>query len=270
MTAGGALAAATLSASCAAVALWLSRPLPALPRAAALDAGAVGPLRAWVLALAAATAVLLGWLLLSPHALALSGIGAATAAGALRLVRRRTAAREAERRADLVLDTCEAMAADLASGQPPLWALRRAAREWPDLARVATAGDMGADVPAAFRELANRPGAGRLRTLAASWEVAHQTGSGLADAVARAADTVRADRRTARLVTAELASARATARMLAVLPVGVLLMGIGVGGDPVGFLVGTTAGIGCLAVGLALCWAGLLWLEAIADQVLRR
>ena len=129
---------------------------------------------------------------------------------------------------------------------------------------------MGADVPAALRLLARRPGAGQLRNLAASWQVAHETGSGLAAAVHRAAQAIRAERRTARLVSAELASARATARMLAVLPVGVLLLGAGVGGDPVGLLLTTPLGLGCLAVGLGLSVAGLAWLERIADRVLRR
>ena len=76
--------------------------------------------------------------------------------------------------------------------------------------------------------------------------------------------------RTARLVASELAAAHATARMLAVLPLGVLLLGTGIGGDPVGFLTGSTAGLVCFAVGLGLSFAGLLWLERIADGVLGR
>ncbi len=146
---------------------------------------------------------------------------------------------------------CDAVASDLAAGQPPLLSLDRAAAEWPDFAPVAVAGRMGADVPTALRELATRPGAGQLRTLAATWQVAHDTGSGLADAIGQAAAGIRADRRTARLVAAELAAAYATARMLAVLPLGVLLLGSGIGGDPVGFLTGSTAGLVCLALGIA-------------------
>ena len=49
-----------------------------------------------------------------------------------------------------------------------------------------------------------------------------------------------------------------------------LLLGSGIGGDPVGFLTGSTAGLVCLALGLGLSFAGLLWLERIADRVLRR
>jgi tight adherence protein B len=208
------------------------------------------------------------WLPGTTLALAVIVAGVALAVGSL--VRRRRRARAADRRAEEVLAVCEALASDLAAGQPPVVCLTRAAAEWPELGPAAAAGEMGADVPAALRLLARRPGAVQLRNLAASWQVAHETGSGLAAAVNRAAQGIRAQRRTARLVSAELASARATARMLAVLPVGVLLLGAGVGGDPVGLLLTTPFGLGCLAVGSALSLAGLAWLEHIADRVLRR
>jgi tight adherence protein B len=210
------------------------------------------------------------WSWLDAHQFALASMLALVGLAIGRLVRRRRVARAADRTADQVLAVCDAVASDLAAGQPPLTSLRRAALEWPDFAPVAVAGQMGADVPGQLRELARRPGAGQLRTLAATWQVAHDTGSGLASAIGQAADAIRADRRTARLVAAELASAHATARMLAVLPVGVLLLGTGIGGDPVGFLTGSTAGLVCLAVGLGLSFAGLLWLERIADRVLGR
>lgn len=210
------------------------------------------------------------WSWLDPAQFALALLVALVASGVGRLVRRRRAAREADRTADQVLAVCDAMASDLSAGQPPLASLRRAAEEWPEFAPVAVAGQMGADVPSLLRELARRPGARQLRTLAATWQVAHDTGSGLASAITQAAEAIRADRRTARLVASELAAAHATARMLAVLPVGVLLLGMGVGGDPVGFLTGSTAGVVCLAVGLGLSFAGLLWLERIADRVLGR
>ena len=146
--------------------------------------------------------------------------------GVGRLVERRRAARAADRRCDQVLGVCDAVASDLAAGQPPLLSLDRAAAEWPDFAPVAVAGRMGADVPdrAAGRSR-TRPGAGELRTLAATWQVAHDTGSGLADAIGQAAAAIRADRRTARLVAAELAAAHATARMLGGAALGVLLLG---------------------------------------------
>ncbi len=86
-----------------------------------------------------------------------------------------------------------------------------------------------------------------------------------------AAAAIRADLRTARLVATELAAAHATARMLAVLPIGVLLLGIGVGGDPLGFLFAhARRAWWCSAAGLGLSFAGLAWLDRIADGVLRR
>jgi tight adherence protein B len=210
------------------------------------------------------------WSWLDARQFALAALLALTAAAVVRLARRRREARAADRRAEQVLAVCDAMASDLAAGQPPLASLDRAATEWPEFAPVAVAGQMGADVPSLLRDLALRPGAGELRTLAATWQVAHDTGSGLAAAISKAAESIRGDRRTARLVSSELAAAHATARMLAVLPVGVLLLGAGIGGDPVGFLTRSTGGLVCLAAGLGLCHVGLLWLERIADRVLRR
>lgn len=210
------------------------------------------------------------WSWLDAHQFALATLLGLVALGVGRLLRRRQLARAADRTADRVLAVCDAMASDLAAGQPPLAGLDRAAAEWSEFAPVAAAGRMGADVPSLLRELGHRPGARQLATLAATWQVAHHTGSGLAAAIAQAADAIRTDRHTTRLVAAELAAAHATARMLAVLPVGVLLLGAGIGGDPVGFLTGSTAGLGCLAAGLGLSFAGLFWLERIADHVLRR
>jgi tight adherence protein B len=261
------------------VATWLAVALAGMS-AALLSPGAVrigdgrstarGAISPALVLLAGGTGAVVLWSWLSPHTFALVVLLGLAALGVARMVGHRRAARAAEHRSDNVLSVCDAMASDLAAGQPPLLSLDRAASEWPEFAPVAAAGRMGADVPTVLRELSGRPGARQLRTLAATWQVAHDTGSGLAGAISQAADTIRENRRTARLVAAELAAAHATARMLAVLPVGVLLLGSGVGGDPVGFLLGSTAGLVCLALGLGLCFAGLLWLERIADGVLRR
>ena len=230
-------------------------------------AGRVSPVLA---VLTAAVVVAALWVWLDGRRFVLVALLGLLLGGIVRLLRRRRTAREAERRADQVLAVCDALASDLMAGQPPLSSLERAATEWPELAPVAVAGQMGADVPGVLRELARRPGAGQLRAVAATWQVSQDTGAGLAAAVDQTAATIRSERRTARLVAAELAAAHATARMLAVLPVGVLLLGAGVGGDPIGFLTRTTPGLVCLALGLLLSFTGLLWLERIADRVLRR
>lgn len=194
-------------------------------------------------------------------------IGAAVAWATYRQVEGRRARRTAGRRAAAVIDLCEGLAADLRAGQPPLSALRAAAREWPEFAPVADAGRLGGDVPAALRRLAEQPGAGGLRAVAAAWVIAHRSGAGLAEAVGLAARTVRDERAVAQVVETEMAAARATARLLAVLPLGVLLIGRGAGGDSFGFLLDSLPGLLCLGSGLALTGAGLAWLERIARSV---
>lgn len=174
--------------------------------------------------------------------------------------------REAEATADRVLETSELLAAELAAGLPSARSLERAAETWPVLGPAARAAELGGDVPAALRELAGRPGAGQLRLVAAAWAVAHRGGGGLADALSRVAVAIRADRATRRVVRSELASARATARLIAALPWLVLLAG-GAGGWR--FLFSTPLGSACLAGGLALGFAGLWWIERIADGVAR-
>ncbi len=196
-------------------------------------------------------------------------LGGGLTAAVVREVRRRRTAIIEQQRSAAVLALCESLSADLHAGLPPLTALTSAGREWPEFRGVADAARLGADVPGAMRSLAQRPGAGELGLVAAAWIVAHRSGAGLASAVDLAARTIREDRAAARVVETELASANATAKLLAVLPVGVLLIGRGAGGDPLGFLIGTAPGLICLVAGLGLAWAGLFWMQRIADGIRR-
>jgi tight adherence protein B len=247
-----------VSAGCAALAvLLLIRPPVRIP---------AGPRRAFpALALLALVAALL-----LPQLGALGLVLAGAAAGAHGLWRRRRRRRAAEVVAAQVQETCELLASELAAGRPSGEALDRAATSWPALAPVAEAFRVGADVPDALRDVAaDLEGARDLRVVAAAWQVAHRTGEGLGAAVDRVAETLRAAGATRRLVAGELASARATARLVAGLPVLALAMGSGAGGDPWGFLLGTPAGLACLAGGLAFGFAGLWWIEAIAAEAER-
>lgn len=166
-----------------------------------------------------------------------------------------------------VLEVCEVLAAELLAGRPPGEALAAAGEKWPPWSPVVEAFQLGADVPAALRQVAAvRPGAADLRLVAAAWQVAHRSGTGLARALERTARGIRARRRTRRLVESELASSRSTARLVACLPLVVLLAGSGAGGSPWAFLLTTPVGWACLTGGLALVAAGLWWIEAIADR----
>ena len=238
------------------------------PRVGVPERGRRRPRRGLAVAVAV-PGTLLGWSWLGPRELVLVGLAVAVSVVVARSFARGRSRADAERRRGEVLEACEAMAADLAAGQPPVRVLGRAGEEWPDLAPVAAAARVDADVPDALRAAGRLPGAGELRSVAAAWQVAHETGSGLAPAIGRAAAAARSRRRTTRLVAAELAGARATARTLAVLPCLVTLLAYGVGTDPLAFLLGTTPGTVCLALGLALTWLGLTWLERIGDRVLR-
>jgi len=204
--------------------------------------------------------------LLEGTTLVLALVGAAAVAGGWRMLARSRARRAAQQRADAVVELCEALAGELRAGQPPLRALRHGVEVWPELEPVATAGELGADVPKALRRLAALPGASGLLAVASAWQVSQGSGGTMASALSRVADSSRAQRTTQRLVASELASAQATARLVAVLPVVVLAMGSGLGGDPWGFLLTTPVGLACLTAGLLLAYAGLAWIEAIAGK----
>jgi len=192
--------------------------------------------------------------------------GAGGGAVALRRAGRRRAARVEE--AARVLEACEEVAGELSAGVAPGLALERAAARWPALGPVASAQRFGGSVPGALRSVASRPGAADLTLVAAAWQLSERSGAGLAEALASVAEGLRQQQRTRRVVAAELASARATARLIAGLPILTLATGSGIG-SPVSFLLGTGPGLLCLAGGLALAFVGLGWIERIASTLER-
>src|SRR5690606_8968101 len=103
------------------------------------------------------------------------------------------------------------------------------------LAAVVRAADAGADVPTALRA-AGHPS---YAVLASAWQVAERHGVGLAGACSRMVTHLRSERATDRVVAAELASARATARLLVALPALALVVGTLSGGRPWEFLLHT-------------------------------
>jgi tight adherence protein B len=200
-------------------------------------------------------------------ALALVVLGAGSAAFGLWSRGRGRAA--ADRRRQVVIEACEALASELRAGQPSLVALERTVEVWPDLAPVAAACRLDADVPTALRRLATTPGAEALVEVAATWQLSQQLGAGLAVALDRVVDTARGQLSTRRLVAGELASAQATARMVAVMPVVLLVLSNGLGSGAWHFLAGTTPGVICLAAGVSLALAGMWWIDRIVGNIER-
>ena len=221
----------------------------------------------WWGVLVACAGVLMSLSLASSQVAALSLLATGAAAGARLLLRRRRRRQDTAEGQARVLAFCQLLGSELAAGQPPGLALERGAEEWPELAPVSTAFALGADVPEALRAAAAEQGQADLGLVAAAWQVAHGSGGGLSVAMTRVAAGLRASQATRRVVAAELASARATARLMAGLPFFALVLGRGIGADPLRFLLGTWPGVSCLAGGLALGFAGIAWIEAIADGV---
>ncbi|QIX28235.1 type II secretion system protein [Nocardioides sp. JQ2195] len=257
---GSPLTWALVAAGLAATSVWLCRPLPRLRhgRRGLMLVSLLGS--GMVLAVSRAGGA--PWRVTVPVLIA---VAAAFGVASIRARRRRAVLAAAT--GAQIQEVCEILGAELAAGLPVGTCLREAAVAWPPLRRAVGAHAMGGSVPDLLRGLAGEPGAGDLRLVAAAWQVAARSGSGLAHSLGEVAQTLRAREGTRRVVRSELASARSTARLMAVLPVLTLAMGSGVGGDPVAFLFGTPLGWGCLALGLFLLVTGLWWIESISAGV---
>lgn len=240
---------------------------PGVPGRSGLPAGGldVSPL---LLVVGGAAAVLL---LVGPVPAALLLVGVGTSWRWWSAQARRRAA--AEERAGAV-EACGALAAELRAGRPPAEAIAAAAgvavgplREV--LHAAAASAGLGGNVAAALQS----PATGAptavpevLRALAACWTVCATSGSGLAAAVDRLAEGLRAEQAQRRAVDAELAGPRATAGLLAVLPLAGLLMAGGLGADPLHVLLHTPLGLVCLTAGLALEGCGLWWTHRLVTR----
>ncbi|MEU6774222.1 type II secretion system F family protein [Streptomyces sp. NPDC046759] len=199
--------------------------------------------------------------------LAASVIPVVAGAAGVPLLRRVRLARQArtvrERRADAVIALCGALAGEVRAGRQPgealLWAARDSGGLGEAQAAVVAAARFGGDVPGALSVAARQPGAEGLLGLAACWRVAVDRGAGLAAGLDRLDAALRAERDQRADLHAQLAGARATTVLLAVLPALGLLLGSAMGADPLRVLLHTGAGLGCLAAGSAFEVAGAWW-----------
>lgn len=226
------------------------------------------PSRLPLLAISAGLAAVAWWLLrgsgvrilvLSSGALVAAIVVARLASGSrLRRTRRQ--------RQLVVIEFCDALAAEMQAGAAAGVAAERASRSWPELASVASAARLGGDLAQALRERAAVPGFEGLRAVAAAWEVAVHSGAVLAGVLDRVVAGLRADDEARAEVTAALGPPRATAKMLAVLPVFGLALGASMEARPLQFLLHTNVGVACLAAGVALALGGVLWVERLATS----
>ena len=177
--------------------------------------------------------------------------------------------RDAER--NQAVEACAVLAGELRSGRVPAEALTAAAAvaTGPSAVALEAAGSaarLGGDVPAALAVGAKASAVPAfLFGLAACWRVCNATGSGIAAAVDRLEQALRAEQEQRRAVDAELAGPRASAALLAVLPAAGVGLAAGLGADPVHVLLYTPLGLVALAVGLGLDLLGLWWTGRLVE-----
>jgi tight adherence protein B len=127
----------------------------------------------------------------------------------------------------------------------------------------------GAEPAEALRSLGADPAAqavARHRAVTAVWAVAGASGAPTAAVLDQVERDLRTRDQQRREVGAQLAGARSTGAMLAVLPVLGLGMGAAMGADPLSVLLGTTPGQLALVAGVALDAVGVLWTMRIVAR----
>ena len=189
---------------------------------------------------------------------------AATAVRLITQYRRRRSALRA--RAD-VAHACTVLASYLRVGQVPAAALAIAAADCQVLRDGHHARTVGGDAVEVWRLQAQRAGHSGLLELARAWQVSIETGAPMSTTLDQVAASLTADQALTRVVNGELAAARATGKVMAVLPGCGIGIGYLLGGDPARWLLSGPAGWACLLSGVLLACAGVLWIEALARQV---
>ncbi|MEW2384499.1 hypothetical protein AB0873_20745 [Micromonospora sp. NPDC047707] len=172
---------------------------------------------------------------------------AAVAAGAygtvgVRALLRREASRNARRARKQRLDQLCDLAADLRAGLPVAQAVA--------LSAAVTDGSGGSLARTAVH-------------------LADRTGAPLAELLERIDVDARSADRGVAAAAAQAAGARATAWLLAALPLGGMGLGYGIGVDPVAVLLHTPVGGGCAVLAVALQVAGLLWADRLTSIPVR-
>jgi tight adherence protein B len=193
---------------------------------------------------------------------------AAFAAGATvaRLITQHRRRRSALRARADVAQACTVLASYLRVGQVPSAALAIAAADCQVLREGHQAGTLGGDVVEVWRQQSRRAGHSGLLELARAWQVSVETGAPMSATLDQVAASLAADQALTRVIDSELATARATSKVMAALPACGVGIGYLLGGDPGRWLLAGPSGWACLVVGVLLACAGVLWIEALARQ----
>lgn len=193
---------------------------------------------------------------------------AVAAAGLFGLKLRRSARQRAQAaafRAE-VARVIRSASAELRAGIDPAAALHAAASDASSAWETVRAAG-GADVRTALQQAAATPGGECLADVSAAWHLAEQAGAPLAAIFDRMVESIQAEVELDREVAVEAGPARATARLMAVLPIFGLGLGLLLGVNPVAVLVGSGLGVTCLVVGMVLACCGLWWIESIVSAL---
>lgn len=237
---------------------------PAAPGRRRVRVGAGGAVFATVCA-GVAAAVLLP--LTTFLAIAIVG---ATASLRYRRRRRMRRAMDEGRAIEAALDV---LVGELRVGSHPVPAFCVAAAETAgavavSLRAVAARARLGADVAAGLRAAAR---SSALPThwdrLAVCWQLASDHGLAIATLMRTAQRDIAERQRFSARVTSGMAGARATAAILAGLPLLGVLLGQLIGAQPLGFLLSGHTGGWLLVVGVTLACVGLLWSDRITGRV---
>jgi tight adherence protein B len=193
---------------------------------------------------------------------------AAFAAGATvaRLITQHRRRRSALRARADVAQACTVLASYLRVGQVPSAALAIAAADCQVLREGHQAGTLGGEVVEVWRQQSRRAGHSGLIELARAWQVSIETGAPMSATLDQVAASLAADQALTRVIDSELATARATSKVMAALPACGVGIGYLLGGDPGRWLLAGPSGWACLLVGVMLACAGVLWIEALARQ----
>ena len=204
-------------------------------------------------------------------ALALASLIAATAIAAR--IRRRGRERRRRVEGQMLAGALEVVVGELKVGAHPLSAFAIAGAEdggrvGRSLRAVATRAQMGADVAEGLRLVAaDSAVAAYWNRLAVFWQLAAEHGLAMSDLMRAAHRDIVDRQRFADRMRASLAGARATAAILAALPVVGVLLGQLIGAQPLRFLLGGGAGGALLVIGVGLICAGLVWADRIVDRL---